>query len=352
MADRRAHVLVLVMLGAALAGCSENTTPQPSCCDWGVQEDAQPDRGQSKLDHGRPSGGCDCKTTEVCNTAGVCVPAPVPSAGEIVGELVLLRQVSPMDTAILASLGKGEASFYAQEPLPTDTRKSYTSSGGEKCSFEIGTTYPSYFDGKIWPAGPGLGAGNLTFTVMGVSGPIVLEAANYSGWSYFHKDVPPQLKEGASSYPDFFDPAYLPAGAAFEVKAAGGPDVAAATFAGGELPASFTITSPAAESPGAQAPAGKDLVIAWTPAQSSATMEVFITAAVGTDVALLTCVGRDDGSLTVPAAALANFSAGQTLGLQLRRTTDRYAKLSAAGGKVLHLHLLGRHARLGKFQLK
>jgi hypothetical protein len=352
MADRRARVLVPVFLGAVLVGCSDNTTPQPSCCDVGTQEDSGADRGQVSADKGRPSGGCDCKASEVCNTAGVCVPTPVPSAGEILGELVLLQQVSPMDTSILARLGKGEASFYAQEPLPTDTRKSYTNSSGEKCFFEIGTTYPSYFDGKIWPAGKGLGAGNLTFTVTGAAGPIVLEAANYSGWSYFHKDVPPQLKQGASSYPDFFDPAYLPAGAAFQVQAAGGPDVAAATFNAGELPASFTISSPAAEAPGAQAPAGKDLVVTWTPAQSSATMEVFITSMVGTDVALLTCVGRDDGSLTVPTAALANFSAGQTLGLQLRRTTDRYAKLSTTGGKVLHLHLLGRLARLGKFQLK
>ena len=67
---------------------------------------------------------------------------------------------------------------------------------------------------------------------------------------------------------------------------------------------------------------------------------------------LLSCKGRDDGALVVPAAAMKMFFAGQSLGLQLRRTTDRYSKVTTTGGKILHVHLMGRHARLGRFTWK
>jgi hypothetical protein len=351
---RRLCALVLLSLAVPLAAACESSTPQqqPPCCDWGPRaERPGPSPDGPAADGARPKP-CNCSPTEICDTQGKCITPPVPSPGEAVAELVLLKQVSPMDTTILKQLGKGEADLHDQEPLPKDNRPSWTSSEGEKCYFEIGTNYPYYYDGKSWPSGPMLGAGNLTFTVAGGAGPIVLEAMNLSGWAYFHKDTPPHLKEGATSYPDFFDAAYLPAGAAFEVKTAGGPSVGAHTLTGGELPVAFNITTPAAEAPGAQAPASGDLVVKWSPAQSSATMEIFITSAAGMDVALLSCRGRDDGSLTVPAAAMKNFAAGETLGLQLRRTTERYTKVTTTGGKVLHVQLRGRHARLGRFVWK
>jgi hypothetical protein len=299
------------------------------------------------------SSGCNCTAGYVCSTDGSCVPEPVIQPGEIMGEVILLKQVSPMDTTILHQLGKGEASFYAQESLPHDGRETWATGEGGTCWYEIGSTYPSWYNNTSWPSGPGLGAGNLTFTVTGAAGPIVLEASNYSGWAYFHKDTPPHLTEGSTSYPDFFDPAYLPSGAAFKVDLAGGPDIAAAAVTNGVFAPDFNISIPPAEAQGAQATANADLIVQWSPPSiGGGYMEVFITSMMGDEIALLSCKIRDTGSITVPAAAMKKFYSGESLGLQLRRTSERYAKITTTGGKILHLKVLGRHARLGRFTLQ
>jgi hypothetical protein len=300
----------------------------------------------------QPPKKCECALDEVCNAKGDCIKKPTPQAGEVIGELVLLRQESPSTQGVLAKFGKGEADFHDQEPLPADTRQSYTTPEGEKCFLEIGTTYPYYYDGKFWPTGPGRGAGKLTFTVQGAPGVIELDPIETKsfGWGYSLGQTPPPLKEGATTYADFFLPTYVPPGATFEVLAAGGPDIGQQLFTGGELPAVFTITQPDAEKSGAKAPAGQDLQVAWSPPQQRAVMEIFITADIGMgDIQLLSCTVKDDGSATIPAAAMSNFM-GST-GIQLRRSVVRYFKGGASGGKVLHTYLIGRHARLGSFEL-
>jgi hypothetical protein len=352
------RVLPSLLTAACLAfsACSDDTGPE-----------VVPDSGLPPIDSGvildngstgdsAPAVPCACPEGEICNIHDKCIAKPTHQGTDVVAELVLLNQETPLGTDMLAKLGKAETSIYAHEPLPTDTRDVYTTPEGESCYFESGgSMYPHYYDGEYWPAGPGLGAGNLTFQVTGGPSSIIMETMDLGaeyGFGYYHNTVPPPLSDGTVTYADFFDVVNVPLGADFTVQAAGGPDVASASFSGGKLPEAFTITSPAVETPNATAPAGTPLTVAWSPPQPSAVMEVFITAEAGMgSLSLLSCMLTDDGSATIPAAALAQFSGYSTVGLQLRRTVSRYQQAGASQGRTLHLYLIGRHARLGSFSL-
>jgi hypothetical protein len=78
-------------------------------------------------------------------------------------------------------------------------------------------------------------------------------------------------------------------------------------------------------------------------------MEIFVTAAAESGVALVRCKVKDDGAATLPAAALPAVPG--TIGLQLRRTTERYTKVVESSGKVVHAFVSGRLARLGAVTL-
>ena len=339
----------------ALAGCSDSGGDNPPPPDGTTTQDT----GQPPTDGAVPTGdgssaGCKCNANEICTTDGKCIAKPQPAAGQIYGELILLRQVSPMSIDITAALAKAEVLLADWAPLPADTRTHWTTQDPEgDCAYEIDTTYPYYYDNKSWPPGDGLGAGKITFKPQGAPAPGLIEMDPFDtnpGYFYTHGSVPPPLKEGAATYPDFFDVANIPYGARYEVDFAGGPDIGAMTITGGETAQAFTITSPEVEKTGATAPPDVPLKITWSPAQPGATMEIFITQSLGPGgVALLTCTVPDDGETTIRVPALANFLGD--VGVQLRRTVERYQQTQTTGGKTMHLHVMGRHARLGKLSL-
>ena len=303
---------------------------------------------------------CSCGLDQVCAADGACVARPPQNASESFARVELLEQVSPLESNVLAHVAEAQAVFNAGDPLPKDTRTCFTTEGGGRCSdagencfFEIGTTYPtSYGRGESWPTTPGLDAGKVSFEVSGATGPIELDPRGGEvsrGWGYTHAETPPALRDRTTTVPDFFDPVFVPSGRPMTVTFAGADDVAASRIAG-ELPQAFTITAPAVEAGNAIATAGQDLTVAWAPPQTSAYMEIFVTMDLGGDLALLSCRVKDDGMAVIPAAAMSSFAG--SLGLQLRRTTERYTRLVGASGKVLHASLLGRHARLGAFTMK
>lgn len=347
--------LVAPLLALLFIGCSDGGDPYtPPTSDGGTVDLGGTDGVVPNQDTGVPPQQCDCQPNQVCNTDGQCVNDPTPAANQGYAELVLLRQNSPGSTGILARLAKAEALLNTWEPKPQDKREHWTTWDGGDCAFEIDTTYPYWYDDKSWPSGPGLGAGKLTFKAQGAPPPglIELEPLDLSsgGWAYFHDEVPPALKEGASTYADFFDPVNIPYGVPFEVQLAGGPDIGPMTITGGETAQDFAITQPAAEAPGAEAPNNAPLTVKWSPAQPGGTMEIFITQAFGMgSAALLTCTVRDDGETTIPAPALNNFIG--EVGLQLRRNVIRYKEVQTASGQPMHVYLIGRHARLGSFTL-
>jgi len=335
-----------------LLSCSDDGGS--SIFDVGPATDGGADQSPP-LPDGSPALGCQCNPDEVCNSQGQCIKEPTPKPGEIVGELVLLRQVVPGGTSVIDLLGKAEADFRDQEPLPADPRKAYPTPDGSMCWYEMGTIWPhTLTGGAYWPTGPGRGAGKLTFRAG--AGPIELDvldmgqAPNHD-FAYFHDQVPPPLKDGAATYSDFFDVKHIPFGTKFSVEAAGGPSIAKQVFQGGETAKEFTITKPGVEQADASAPSQQPLTVEWSPAQPDAMMEIFLTQSFGMgDIALLTCMGEDDGSLTIPAAALQNLAPMST-GVQLRRSVKRYQQLSVAQGKILHLYLIGRHARVAKYKV-
>jgi hypothetical protein len=298
-----------------------------------------------------PNAVCACALDQVCDAGGACVPRPAENASEVFASFELLQQVSPLDTSLLGKLAEASASFNAGDPLPPDTRPKFSTDGGEDCFFEVGTVYPStYGKGQYWPSTPGLAAGKISFDAAGAPGVVELDpfSGNRYGWGYLHTHTPAALSDGTVTYSDFFDPAYVPADRMVFVNLAGGADVASHAVAG-ELPQAFAITAPAVEAGNATAPLGADLNVTWAPAQPSAYMEIFVTMDLGGDVALLSCKVKDDGAVVVPAAAMGVFKG--EIGLQLRRTTERYTKIQQRDGKVIHASVLGRHARLGSFSL-
>jgi hypothetical protein len=297
---------------------------------------------------------CACTLEQVCEASTrACIARPQPNANEQVGEVVLLRQERIGDTTLLGKLGKAEANFHAHEPLPVDRRRSFDTDAGEKCFLEMDTLYPWTYGGTYWPSGPGLGAGNVSFEVAAASGPSQIELfpidSSY-GWGYFHGDTPPYIVDGSAHYPDFFSPAVLPPSATFDARLAGGPDVGVASAAG-ELPAAFSVDEPAIEKPHATASVKEGLLVRWSPPQPTAYMEIFVTKAIGGSFVLLSCKVTDDGQTRIPAAALRSFDG--YIGLQLRRTTERYTKVSSGNEALpMHLSVLGRNARVGSVLLE
>lgn len=297
---------------------------------------------------------CACRLDEVCSVDAQCVARPVVAPGERFGSVTLLEQVVPAQPDALRDIGTANASFHDYEPLPEDERTTVPVASGGACAIEQNTTYPSNYGGQFWPSGPGLGVGDLSFDVAGTNVPIRLNAAAIGayGWTYVHRDEPPALEEPGAHYPQFFDPSVLRPGATFGVEAAGGPDVGANALQG-ELPRAFTITEPPAESPGATASVANGLHVAWSPAQRPAYMEIFLTRGTGSagSFILVSCKIPDNGSTTIPTSALAPLTNVGPIGIQLRRTTERYAKVVSATGP-LHLAVFGRHARIGSVSLK
>ena len=350
--------LLAAALLALFAGCSSSSDDNPPAADGAaVQQDTSqppPADGAPPTADGAPPTACNCSPDQICTTDGTCIAKPQPATGQIYGELILLRQVNPYTTGVLSALGKAEVLLKDWTALPTDKRTHWTTQDPDgDCAYEIDTIYPYDYDGKSWPDSLGQSAGKITFKPQGAPAPglIELDPLDMSpGYWYFHGSVPPALTEGYGKYPDFFDVANVPFGAAFEVDFGGGPDVGAMTFTGGETAQAFTVTSPAVEQPGATAPANAPLKITWSPAQPGATMEIFITQNWGVGGAtLLTCTVPDDGETTIRAPALANFLGD--VGIQLRRSVTRYKQSQTAGGKPMHVKLIGRHARLGKLNL-
>lgn len=356
MRSKRCWQLVVFFLpGMVWLACGESTNGNPPPLDMSPGSEAPAsmnDQGPPPPADGGGGQGCKCKPEEVCDSSGHCIPKPVSKPGEIVGELVLLRQVRPGGTSLMDNLGKGEAQFWDQETLPPDTRQAHATPTGETCYFEVSTIWPhSLANGAYWPTGPGRGAGTLTFRAG--AGPIELDPLDVGtppqqSFAYFHDDVPPPLKDGALTLSDFFDVKHLPFGAQFLVEVAGGPDIGKQVFQNGEVPRTFVIDKPAVEQSEVKAPANQPLEVKWSPAQPNAVMEIFLTQDYGMgDFALLSCKVEDDGALTVPAAAMSHFGSGM-VGVQLRRSVIRYQKSSALKGKVLHLYLIGRHARVAQ----
>jgi hypothetical protein len=293
---------------------------------------------------------CVCALDQICDVgSGACIARPTPAAGESFTQVELLGQYIPTQTDILSKLGKASASFNAADPMPKDTRRKFTTDEGEDCFFEVGTNYPASYEGGYWPSTPGLDAGTLTFKVTSGKSAIELDPSTYkSDTGYFHNEsLPPALEDGAAEYPDFFDPSYLPPGAPVTMQIGGSADVAAATVPG-ELPSAFTITEPAVESGTVSAVSGADLPVSWSPAQPSAYMEIFITMFQG-DMLLLSCKVKDDGHVVIPGAGLNPFYGD--VGIQLRRTTERYSQIRQADGKVVHAFVSGRHARIGNLSM-
>lgn len=308
----------------------------------------EPVTGERASLTGERAATCACALEEVCSV-GQCIARPEPKEGELFAELELLRQASPMNSTITTRIGRANGSFHVREAPPVDTRPKVLTPEGEECFFEVGTSYPNWYDGKTWPSTPGLDAGKLTFTVLGAASPIELDPLHLaSGWAYFHGHVPPPMGEGTSVYPDFFEPSYLPFGQGVKVSLAGGQHVAAATLAA-ELPAEFTVTAPAIESPGASVAWDTDLAVAWSPAQSSAYMEISLGMAFGQDLAQIRCKVKDDGQAIIPRAVMQHFVGN--VGIQLRRTTERHTRIEQADGKIVHAFVLGHHARIGALDI-
>jgi hypothetical protein len=327
MPEPRKAALLLVLFGIA-SGCGTETAPAAASANELTNAPAAP---------------CACALDQVCDQASLaCIARPVPAPGEQVGELSLLRQEAPGDTTILGRLGKAEAKFYDQEPLPNDDRPAFTNGDGERCFFEVGTNYPSSYGGQFWPAGPGLGAGTLRFEVDGGTMPIELSAADYdkAGWGYFLGSSPPPLREGSVTFSDLFDPVVLPSGARFAAKNEGGPLVGA-QIVRGELAADFHLDSAINGADG--------LAVTWSPPEPSAFMEIFVTQDLGGKVGLVSCKVKDDGRTVIPPAAISQL--GPRVDLQLRRTVERYTKMSTSGGTTLHMFVQGRRAELGHADL-
>jgi hypothetical protein len=296
--------------------------------------------------------GCACALDQICDASGsvaACIARPVPAKGESFAQVELLSQLVPVQQNLLAKLGKATASFNAAEALPVDARQKFTTNDGEDCFFEVGSNYPSSYNGQSWPSTPGLDAGTLTFTVDGGRSAIELDPVQYqSDTGYFHnKSLPPALEDGSAVYPDFFDPSYLPSNHAATMHIAGGSQVAAADL-GAQLPPAFAITEPAVESGTVSGVSGADLSVSWSSPEPTAYMEIFVTMFKG-DVTLLSCKVKDDGHAVIPGAAMNPFYGD--VGLQLRRTTERYTRLVGRDGKVVHAFVAGRHARIGNLSL-
>lgn len=294
-------------------------------------------------------GDCVCGAEQVCEAATRrCLPRATGSDGDIIGEMTLLRQERIGDPSVLGKLGKAEVGFHAHEPLPVDRRPSWPTDEGERCFLERDTVYPQSYGGTYWPQGPSLGVGDAIFDVGAAVGAILLDAWEYSGgWGYSHGDTPPALHEGSTWFPSFFGPEHLPFGETFRARSAGGPD-ASALDVPGEIPRSFTIDQPAVETPNASASSTDGLVVRWSPPQPSAYMEIFVTQVIAGSFVLVSCKVKDDGAAVVPSAPM-NQLFGD-VGIQLRRTTERYAKI-ATPSRTLHLTVNGRVARVGRFDL-
>jgi hypothetical protein len=288
---------------------------------------------------------CDCKDNEVCDINKKCVPQPQPSPTDVLGTVVLENYVDPVFSSYPVTggaVGRYDATFYVQEDPPwSDPRTKITTPEGDVCyqdSYSCG--YPHCQNDTVWLP-KGLGAGDLTFTVEGAPGPVVLTPFNAGGtgkpddWMYaLSDDEPGPLKDGSTTYGSWFDKGYVPRGAKFEMAMAGGPHFKAETFAGLQLASSFQILSPPANQP---IRTQEDLRISWSPAQTGAVMNLEIVAG---EAAALRCTVRDDGSVTIPSSALTAL--GGVSYITFQRDVTRYWKTTTLDGRTAHLYLTGR----------
>jgi hypothetical protein len=324
-----------------VAGCSSSPNDQPPVADAKVPVG---DNGLPKVDDGVPAKECDCKDTEVCDSNKQCVAKPVPAPTDVLGYVVLENYVDPTFATMPVTggaVGRFEATFYVKEDPPwADPRTQFTTPEGDVCyRDEFSCSYPHCHNDEVWLP-KGLGAGDLTFTIAGAPGPVVLTPFNAGGasgddWMYdINPTNPGPLKEGTTTYGSWFDKKYLPLGATFDMAATGGPQLKAETFAGLQMPTAFEIQSPPSNHPVSTT---EDLHISWTPAQTGATMSLELVSG---ETAALRCNVRDDGSVTIPTAALASL--GGVNYITFQRTVTRYWKTTTVDGRTAHLYLSGR----------
>lgn len=293
---------------------------------------------------------CVCTLDQICTSGGTCVARPEPAPGEAFGQLELLRQDTPRDASITGRFAKATVSFRTYSALPVDDRQKFQVTAAEECALEIGTSYPTWYDDRSWPTGPGLGAGNVTFDVSGTGVPVALRPTERpsSGFSYSERLSPPPLSAPGISYPGLFDSELLPPAARFEVRTAGGPHVGAASVIG-ELPGAFDVIEPAVDVADTTVSTANGLRVAWSPPQPSAFMEISFSKTFGSTQALVTCKLIDDGSAVIPKEALAGLAtaSGARVAIQFRRTTERYASVRGERSTA-HMFVTARRALVGQ----
>ncbi len=342
-----------ILIGALiLAGCDDEELPVTPTPDQGTQ--VKDTTVSDPEDSSTQEGPCRCKANEVCDIQERCIPWPATQPGEAFAEFTLIAMHTLMESSIIANVGMGEARIYPHDPLPSDSRETFTTLSGESCWKETGTMWPDYMgDGSYWPESVGLNAGNITFQVSGAPSPIILEAIyrdEVFGWGYNHVDVPIYIEDETTVYMDYFDLANVPAGAAFEVQTEGGDDVAATTITGGILPDDFTVTEPDVETGVPSVVLTRDVTVSWSPPQTGAFMEIWINQTIG-DAAfsgLIRCRVADDGEAIIPASGLVGFSP-ERVQLQLRRHVVVNKEIQTEAGDPLHVFVVGRNMRLGYF---
>jgi hypothetical protein len=313
-----------------------NSLPGDGCeCDGACAADGTCEGGTPP-----PPDNCstkECPPDKICDEeTGECIDKPTPAPTDAIALLKIYRLTQEGETQTLGEDGKAARQlvwFHEQDPLPPDNRQVYTTSEGETCTYDETTSPTKLLWPGMWPESPTLGAGNVTFSVDGAPGPIVVEASNMGGdWNYFRKE-PDDMPNGYG----WFSPDYLPFGASYTVTTAGGPDLGPMTF-NGRIPADFTISAPIEKGQG-EVPEG-DLTVTWTPPAPASRMEILLTQADPHGYqAELRCSVTDDGSATIPAAAVANFS--MDVFLEMHRINERYGSpTDAQSGKVVHTTIL------------
>ncbi len=309
--------------------------------------------GASSACGGSESESADAATVD--SAAGFDSPmvdAPTPDAAvtadarppDVQARIQLLNQEVFREDDAFASGGTGRMYFFDPQPLPDDDRPSWYTSDGERCTYESGTEWPILLDGGVeWPDGPFYDAGDLQFDVTGAPNLIVFE---YYDTAYIRKE-PEALQQGGFTHSSFFNAENLPPGQPFTMTAVGGPGVGAFTVPSLSLPADYSVTSPDIEGGTTVVSVAAPLEVSWSPPQPEATFWLLVKDS----FSFILCELDDDGSATIPEAAMSNLIGGgfARVTVQAWRDVPRTVTVEDSDGQRVELEIVARHAKIGRF---
>jgi len=311
-----------LLLGAGCSGDGDSSDPsnRPARDEDTVDDGKRDDSRKRDVDRKDPEPGeCNCDPEQICvPKTGECIAKADLPEGELYGEIEVVRNVA--EESKTDRFGRADAKFFVFEAPPAVTLQEYYTDDNELCLLYDADDFP------LWPEGRTLDAGEITLTVDGADGPIVLQSkiGSRSGKAKYNVSDPP--KSGTAD--NLFSPAYTPLDARFAIEAAGGADIGAFSFDEGQMPGEYEI-----DAKGEIADDG-DLIVRWDSPEPAATMEIVLSFAYD---GYVTCTVRDDGEAKIPAL-------GDVTSVSMSRTTAQLVTVDA-DGKDLKLLVQGRHGR-------